>query len=430
MKILLLNQTFYPDSMATSQQLTDLALFLTGKGHQVTVITDRCDYEHRRTVFPAHEVYEGIEIHRVPATMFGKKSFARRVVDSLSFELLAFFQLLRIPRQDIVISFTSPPLIGFIGTIYCLLSRSRSVQWLMDINPDAAIAVGYVKQNSLVGRALLKVFELTLKKAASIVVLDRWMTERVAARGAARANITVIPPWPAHEPTPPRHEHTREENLFRKAHGLGNKFVVMYSGNHSVVHPLDTLLGAAVKLKDADDIAFVFVGGGSRTKDVTECMAKHGLKNVWQLPLQPRELLSESLSCADLHVVVMGNAVTGLVHTSKLYGILAAGIPYVFVGPRASHVADLLAECPYGYHVEHGQVEPLVEAIRAAQRLTPDERRTFERENFRYLVSHYTVKHSLDIFEAKVLGPLSEEGGAPVISLHEPDCGSTRGSRR
>ena len=387
MKILLLNQTFHPDAMATSQQVTDLALFLTERGHRVSVVTDRCDYEHRRTVFPSRESYRGIDVHRVSATMFGKASLVRRVVDSLSFELLALLRVFRLPRQDVVISFTSPPLVGVIGALYSLVTGARSVQWLMDVNPDAAIAVGYIGPRSLIARALLKIFALTLKTASHVVVLDRWMVERVALRGASRRKIAVVPPWPAHEPTPPKHEHLREENLFRKANGLNRRFVVMYSGNHSIVHPLDTLLGAAVKLKDSDDVAFVFVGGGSRVKDVTACVREHGLRNVWQLPLQPREMLGESLSCADLHVVVMGEAVSGLVHTSKLYGILATGIPYVFIGPRESHIADLLADCPFGYQVEHGQVDGLVDAFRWAQGLTSEERRTYEHENFNYLAS-------------------------------------------
>ncbi len=119
--------------------------------------------------------------------------------------------------------------------------------------------------------------------------------------------------------------------------------------------------------------------------------------------------MSESLTCADLHVVVMGNAVTGLVHTSKLYGILATGIPYVFIGPKASHVADLLSDCPYGYQVEHNQIDELVKVIRKAQAQTPEERHEWELRNNKYVATHYAARISLGMFTKEVIEPIANE---------------------
>jgi hypothetical protein len=45
---------------------------------------------------------------------------------------------------------------------------------------------------------------------------------------------------------------------FRKTHGLEGKFVVMYSGNHSPCHPLDTLLDAALESTRASEREFLF----------------------------------------------------------------------------------------------------------------------------------------------------------------------------
>lgn len=417
MKILLLNQTFYPDSTATSQQVTDLALYLTALGHRVTVVTDRADYEKRQTVYPSYESYRGIDIHRVSSTVFGKKSVGHRIIDGVTFNLTAFFRLIQLPRQDVVISFTSPPLIGFLGTVYAAMSRARSVQWLMDVNPDAAIAVGYLDPRKPTTRLLVELFELTLRRASHIVVLDRWMRERMIDHGAVPERIAIVPPWPAHDTPEAQHRPSREENAFRQEHGLGEKFVVMYSGNHSIVHPLDTLLEAALRLRDDDSVRFVFVGGGLRVRDVTAWVEKHGLKNVVQLPHQPREMLGHSLAAADLHAVVMGEKVTGLVHTSKLYGILATGTPYVFVGPAKSHVVDLQKECPHGFHVEHGDAEGLVRCIRAAQRLTPAERGIIDRANRGYVTSHYAARLSLESFATQVLKPLSDEDGSATSAV-------------
>ena len=53
-----------------------------------------------------------------------------------------------------------------------------------------------------------------------------------------------------------------------------------------------------------------------------------------------------SLSAADLHVVVMGEAFVGIVHPCKIYNILAVGAPVLYLGPCPSHVTEILDEMP------------------------------------------------------------------------------------
>ena len=84
-------------------------------------------------------------------------------------------------------------------------------------------------------------------------------------------------------------------------HGLTDKFVVMYSGNHSPCHPLDTLLAAARKLQARPNIVFCFVGGGSEFQKVKAFARDNSLPNILCLPYQARNKLSGSLSAADLH---------------------------------------------------------------------------------------------------------------------------------
>jgi glycosyltransferase involved in cell wall biosynthesis len=403
MKILLLNQVFYPDPVATAQHTRDLALFLRGKGHEVTVIAGQRNYERRETKYPLLETYQGVRIHRIRSTGFGKRRIRFRMIDALTFQFGVLFKLLTLPRQDIVISFTSPPLIGLLGVLFTSLRGGKSVQWLMDVNPDAAIAVGYLKPRAWFTRILNALFELTLHRSEKLVVLDRWMRDRILEHGARDAQMAIVPPWPVQrlEAPPPG----AGEN-FRKEHGLDGKFVVLYSGNHSVVHPLDTLLEAAIRLKDDPSIAFLFIGGGLRTQDVESAVKAHGLKNIVQLPPQPRSVLPESLGAGHLHVVVMGEKVTGLVHPSKLYGVLATGRPYVYIGPRRSHGADVLQECPYGYHVEHGQIDALCDVIRVARELSQEDREQIARENFGYVTRRYSVERSLGVFYTEVIEAL------------------------
>jgi hypothetical protein len=151
---------------------------------------------------------------------------------------------------------------------------------------------------------------------------------------------------------------------FRKQHGLTDKFVVMYSGNHSPVHPLNTVMQAADLLQAKKEIVFCFIGGGSMFGQVKQWAA--GSHQILCLPYQPLDKLSASLSAADAHLIVMGNAMLGLVHPCKIYNILAVGAPTVYVGPNPSHITEIFEGLPQYRWVSarHGEAAVLAQQIR------------------------------------------------------------------
>jgi colanic acid biosynthesis glycosyl transferase WcaI len=395
MKVLFLNQTYHPDVMATAQHLTDLSLYLKEKGCEVTVVTGRRGYNDRHVLYPAYENFRGIHVHRVDSTGFGKEHFFYRILDAFTFDLLLAWKLLWLPKQDLIVAFTSPPLLGLFAIAFHWLKGGRVGQWLMDLNPDAAIAVGYLNPKSFITRFLVGVFRFTLRHSDHLVVLDRWMKKTIVAQGAKENRIEIIPPWPVHAVVKGA---PSSQNRFRAELGLEGKFILLYSGNHSVVHPLDTLLGAALALGNQSDVVFVFTGSGLRTEDVARFKARHGLINILQLPYQPREALADSLGMADLQVVVMGDKVSGLVHTSKIYGILASQRPYLAIAPRESHLVDLLKECPYGFHAEQGDVEGVLSAIEKAKALTASEKEEYATQNLSYLQTHFRAEDCMEAF--------------------------------
>jgi hypothetical protein len=209
----------------------------------------------------------------------------------------------------------------------------------MDLNPDEAVAAGWLRAESLVGRMLERMSRSSLRRADRIIALDRFMRNRIMAKGIATEKIAVIPPW-SHDNEVHFDAVGREQ--FRKAHGLQDKFVIMYSGNHSPVHPLDTLMRAAEKLQSDASIIFCFVGGGSEFKRMQRWAKVGRHPNVLCLPYQPLNRLAAALSAADTHVVVMGNDFVGLVHPCKIYNILNVGSPVLYIGPHPSHLTEIL----------------------------------------------------------------------------------------
>ena len=382
---LLLNQTFYPDVASTAQHLRDVALALAGQGHEVTVLASRRAYDDPEKVFPKQETWGGIRIIRVGSTGFGKGARWRRAADFASFLALCAVRLALLRRPDVVLAMTSPPLISFLAAWFTKLRRARFVYWVMDLNPDEALAAGWLAPGSLTARLLEGMSRFSLRRADRVIALDRFMRERIVAKGIDPAKIVVLPPWP--QDTEVRFDPAGGKR-FRKEQGLEGKFVVMYSGNHSPCHPLETLLEAARRLAGDSSLVFCFVGGGSEWRRIREQQLEHRLSldprapgldslgdggstlNVLTLPYQPLAQLSASLSAADLQVVVMGDLFVGLVHPCKIYNILNIGAPVLYIGPERSPVTELAAAAGGRltcYSARHGDVEAVVTAIRSAR---------------------------------------------------------------
>jgi colanic acid biosynthesis glycosyl transferase WcaI len=363
MRILLLNQCFYPDHVSSAQHLTDLAMGLAEAGHEVVAVSSSRGYDNPERRFPVHETWSGIEIHRIWTPGLGKKARWRRFVDFAMFWINATLTLLKLPRFDVTVCLTSPPLISSLGTLMAFLKGGAVVPWVMDLNPDEALVAGWLKAGALPERFMTILQKWSFHRAARIVALDRFMAERLRAKGVPQDVIHVDAPW-SHDDAVRWDVAGRE--AFRAEHGLKNKFVVMYSGNHSPCHPLDTVLEAAEKLASHQTLHFLFVGGGSEHGKVKAFAAARGMKNISCLPYQPKDQLSASLSSADLHLVVMGAPYVGIVHPCKIYNILALGLPFLGLGPERCHLADLaavLSDKRYARLGRHGDVAGLVAVL-------------------------------------------------------------------
>ena len=366
--------------MATGQYLGELAAALAEKGHEVTVVTGRRAYDNPDRLFPARETWRGVRIIRISSTRFGKKAKWRRAADFASFIVNCCARLVFLPRHDVVMALTTPPLISFIGAWRAKFWRARFCYWVMDMNPDEAVAAGWLRADSFMGKMLERMSRFSFRRADRIIALDRFMRDRIAAKGIAPEKIAVIPPWSQDNDV--RFDAAGREQ-FRKAHGLQDKFVVMYSGNHSPVHPLDTLMQAAERLKDDPSIAFCFIGGGSEFKRVQR-WAEDGKNRKRKAKVE--FVPAVSTVGTALRLVVGGRRARGhygerlrrSVHPCKIYNALAVKAPIIYIGPTPSHVTEILDRLGDGYpsiRVAHGEADILAEQIQELRQKTAGGRR-------------------------------------------------------
>ena len=225
------------------------------------------------------------------------------------------------------------------------------------MNPDQAIALGLFSERNLFARYLRATNHKLARKASEVVCMDSDMKLRLGSI----ENVTVIPPWPLDNLIG---NTSRKTNPFILEHQLQDDFVFMYSGNHSLVHPLTTLLEAITNCNQEGAVKYVFIGGGRGKKAIEESASTSPDSKILSLPYQPLDQLKFSLSAADIHIVSFGPAMVGIVHPCKIYNALTLGKPVLFLGPATSALGQIVEKHNIGWCVEHGDVKGMIKLIR------------------------------------------------------------------
>jgi glycosyltransferase involved in cell wall biosynthesis len=403
MHVVLLNQYYAPAEAATAQFLTDLGQYLARAGHRVSVVCSRRSYPDPSLVYPASETIDGVTVFRTWTTGFGRSSRLGRMTDYLGF-MVGASRVLALQRDaDVVMSLTTPPLVATLGLAAARLRGARSLCWVMDIYPELAFELGMLSRRSPAGRLLAGMADFTLRRADGVIALGETMARKLRAAGAP--HVAVVHNWAdgdAIRPYPAAGHALREDWRWK------DRFVILYSGNLGMVHEFDTVLGAAEMLRDEERVLFAFVGDGPRRAHVEREVARRGLGNVEFRPHVTRDALGQSLTAGDIHLVTLRAGVAGLVVPSKIYGILAAGRPTLYVGPDEGEVADILREGECGVRVGLGDSVALADAVR--RYLHDRERREDEGRRARTLFeSRFTKAQALDAhrrtLEAVAKGP-------------------------
>jgi glycosyltransferase involved in cell wall biosynthesis len=414
-RIVFLNRFFFPDYSATSQMLTDLAFHLAGCGMDVHVVTSRQLYDNPHADLPEGERVNGVSIHRLPTSRFGRSALIGRGFDYLSFYIAAYRRVLAcVSPGDVLVAKTDPPLVSIPAMQAARRRGLHLVNWLQDLYPEVALALGVPIIKGPLGRVFLELRDASLRAAATNVVVGEAMAELLRARGIASDRIRIIPNWCDDEEIRPL---ARLDNPLRREWGLGDRFVVGYSGNLGRVHEFTTVLAAAERLRGDQRVRFLFIGGGRKFAELVKCVHERGLDHLFRFqPYQERRLLKLSLNVPDVHLVSVKSELEGLIVPSKLYGIAAAGRPIITVAAADGEIAGLVRRHGCGVVVEPGQGELLAGALRSL-RADPDRLAAMGRRARTMLDTHFARRHAF----ARWQGLIEEVAGlAPSVLRDAP----------
>jgi colanic acid biosynthesis glycosyl transferase WcaI len=359
------NRSYWPDQAATGQLLTELSEDLVSRyGTHVTVVAGRPLNTSRaetgsRWAMVGRETHHGVEIHRANGTRMRPTRFAARASNYVSYFAAATAASFSIGRPDVVVSLTDPPIVGLAALWAARRTGARFVFLCEDIFPEVATLIEDF-HNDAVNGALDRVNRYLLRHADAVIALgDRMRRRLVEEKGADPGRVHVIHNWAdcaAIVPGP-------KDNAFAREHGLADRFVLMHSGNVGLSQNLDVLIEAADRLRSKERLTIAIIGDGSKRAALEAMTASRGLTNVRFFPYQPKALLHDSFAAADVFLVSLKAGIEGFIVPSKVYGILAAGRPYIAATDPASEPAQIARDSGCGLIAAPGDAAALAEAI-------------------------------------------------------------------
>lgn len=386
MRILLLNQFFWPDSAPTGALAADVVRELAARGHQVTVLCSAESYSDASADRPAPPA----EIVRAGSARYSRRT-AGRLLSWTSFLLAAAWRSLRLAPPDLVLAMTTPPGLALIGLLLKRRFGSRLWIWEMDLYPDVAAATGTVDAASPVYRAARRILTGIRREADGILALGECMRERLVASGVEPGRIVVAQNWAdgvAIRPQP-----------FPSLPPLR----ILYSGNLGLAHDTETIFEAMLRLRNRAGIEFRFAGDGARRAEFERRCRQAGLARTFFEPYCEAARLPERLAACHVGLVTLQSACAGTVVPSKVYSLLAAGRAVLFIGPRESTAARLIERHACGWVAPPGDVQAVVTLL---EELVAEPRRIVEAgaRARGALEEHYDVRHGVGRIVAALEG--------------------------
>jgi len=364
MDILLITNYFPPEIGAASHLFYDLAKGLSGKGHNVTVLTGFPRYNIDKKKLPTKyrnklylkEKIEGVIIKRFWSAPFPQSNPVTRGFDHLTLPIIYFLGGVLTRRHDIVLIYSPPLTLGVTGHILAKIKWTSLVINVQDIFPQNAIDLGILKNRFLI-RFFQGIERFVYGAGDCITVHSERNRAHVVKRGGKY--VKVISNMVDTEFIKPM----EKDNLLRTKNGLQDKFVVSFAGTMGYSQDLDVVLECAKLLDDYADIFFLLVGDGIEKERLLKKAENMGLSNVLFLPMQQKSEYPKILAASDVSLVTLKKAVKTPVVPSKILSIMASGRPVIGCMDLAGDAPELIDKAGCGFCVEAENPSQLSEKI-------------------------------------------------------------------
>lgn len=389
----MLSLWYYPEPVGKPHEL---AVQLTQRGHDITVITGFPNYpagrvyEGYRRRFRYWQTLDGVRVLRVPHVIDRSQSAIRRVISYTSFALsAALVGGPTVGRSDVIWTYQ----IGLPGVILSTFKGTPLVHEVQDLWPEW----GHTADLGLKGwqyRLLERQERCIYGRARAVITISSGFRRALMTKGVPATRLTVIPNWANEErfrPVP------RDPELGQRE-GLACRFNVVYAGNVGTAQGLSIVLDAAGLLSDLPRVQFVMVGEGVERQALQDMAAKRELHNVRFLGSRPPDWMAGYLAYANVVLLpLLRDPIYEITIPSKTYAYLASGRPILV--SAAGDAADLVSNAGAGLVCPPEDPTALAEAVRRFYAMAPEEREAMGRAGRETFLANYTRAALVDRYE-------------------------------
>lgn len=382
--ILFLCQFFHPEYISSAQLPYETVQALNEAGFTVDVL---CGYPREYlegTDIPVREVKNGVSIRRLKYIQLDRKGFLGRLINYFSFTLMVLLQLGQFRKYRSIVVYSNPPILPWIASWGKMLFGTKLIFVSYDLYPEVATVTGTLGEGNPICRLMNHINKCVYRRADRVVALSEEMKDYILNHRPIEAErVSVIPNWYSGQEEP---LEKGEDNRFWEM--TKGRFTVSYFGNMGTMQDMDTILGAIRKLREEENIFFLFAGHGNKLEELKHIAAGEKLQNIAVLDFLHGDGFRDALAISDCALVTLEKGATGLCVPSKTYSYMMQGIPIVAIMDECDIVRDL--EAGAGCHVGNGESEKLTELLKAMAR-EPEKLREMGRKCRECYVEKYTA---------------------------------------
>lgn len=340
-QILFINRVFPPDAGASGLRLLELCQGLAEKNWGVTVLTTRGrDLE-------LNHLHDNIDVVRIP---FGKEGVKPSFIGGLFLLGALFIRALFLPKKDIAITLTDPPMAGLVSALLSVFTKMRAIHWVHDLYPDLFFTMG--SRLKTIQPLLTRLSAWMLRRHDAVVAIGDDTVGLLIHQIKDPQKIVMIPNWPdvtsALIDTKKPARHTSENPFL-----LDGVFTVLYSGSFGAVQEFGPIIDAIkIVSQSPHAIRFILAGDGPKFPRVRDRIESMMLSNVHFIRAQPKEKFMAMLLAGDVHIATMIPESVGLVAPSKINSALGIGRPCVLLGSPKAFQAELIRKHKAGVVVD------------------------------------------------------------------------------
>lgn len=391
MNILVVSQSFYPDTFA----INDTVKILVERGHKVTVLTGLPDYttseipEEYKHGKNRHQFYCGAEVFRVP-TIARKHGPVWRSLNYLSFVWNGCRAAKKWDWEDFDIIYVwevSPVTMGLPAISLKKRFKKPLFLYCMDIWPECVKAMGF-KEGTVFYKAINGISRYIYNQCDHIAVSSKPFFDYLEeVNGCDRSKMSYLPQFASSDML--KEDFTKEPD---------GHFDFLYIGNIGKAQDMPCMIKAISLLQDRNDVTFHIIGGGSEYESTVALANETGASKITKFyGPKPFKEAMQYYRIADACIITLdGSNHIGDTLPGKVQTYMAAGKPIIGALNGAGH--QVIEESKCGYCAEAGDYEGFANALTRFMR-DQSMNKTFGENAKAYFVENFTQEKHFELLE-------------------------------